>query len=149
MLFSSDVSARGVDYPDVSLVMQVIHPSLSSRPSVRLGYKSCMQASRESWAAQVGLPADRDQYIHRVGRTARAGKQGQAVLLLQDFEQQFLGKLQGLPVKLAPALPQQASCSHLALTPNHSNLCESRRVASCRCGQHSAAFDLQRLFAGG
>lgn len=67
-MFTSDVSARGVDYPDVSLVLQ------------------------------VGMPADEAQYIHRVGRTARAGKQGQAILLLHDFEQFFLRTIQELPV---------------------------------------------------
>ncbi len=47
---------------------------------------------------QVGMPADQAQYIHRVGRTARAGKQGQAILLLHDFEQFFLRTIQELPV---------------------------------------------------
>eukprot|EP00605_Chrysophyceae_sp_TOSAG23-4_P001864 GSChrysophyteH1.ASY1.ANO1.2056.1 assembled CDS len=45
VMFSSDVSARGLDYPDVTFVLQ------------------------------VGL-TDREQYIHRLGRTARAGKSG-------------------------------------------------------------------------
>ncbi|KAL3162374.1 hypothetical protein ABBQ32_010052 [Trebouxia sp. C0010 RCD-2024] len=67
-MFTSDVSARGVDYPDVTLVLQ------------------------------VGMPADQAQYIHRVGRTARAGKQGQALLLLHDFERFFLRHLAELPV---------------------------------------------------
>lgn len=35
---------------------------------------------------QVGLPSDKAQYIHRLGRTARAGKAGHGVLLLCDFE---------------------------------------------------------------
>lgn len=35
---------------------------------------------------QVGLPSDKAQYIHRLGRTARAGKGGHGVLLLCDFE---------------------------------------------------------------
>ena len=44
ILFTSDVSARGMDYPGVSMVVQ------------------------------VGLPSDKAQYIHRIGRTARAGR---------------------------------------------------------------------------
>ena len=56
ILFSSDVSARGMDYPDVSFVMQ------------------------------VGVPSDKAQYVHRLGRTARAGKGGQGLLVLADFE---------------------------------------------------------------
>jgi ATP-dependent RNA helicase MSS116, mitochondrial len=39
---------------------------------------------------QVGLPSDKAQYIHRLGRTARAGKAGEGVLLLCDFERSFL-----------------------------------------------------------
>ena len=55
ILFSSDVSARGMDYPDVTFVLQ------------------------------VGL-TEREQYIHRLGRTARAGKGGNGMLLLAPFE---------------------------------------------------------------
>ena len=33
VLVSSDVSARGVDYPDVTLVIQVGHPHPSPSPS--------------------------------------------------------------------------------------------------------------------
>lgn len=77
ILFSSDVSARGVDYPDVSLVLQ------------------------------VGLPASKEQYIHRLGRTARAGKAGKGVILLAPFEEPFVkGQLKDLPVKVvSPAIP--------------------------------------------
>ena len=57
----------------------------------------------------MGLPADRDQYIHRVGRTARAGKQGQAVLLLSDFERAFVPRLKGLPVNHTDALSPEVS----------------------------------------
>ncbi|KAF1335328.1 Dead/deah box RNA helicase, partial [Globisporangium splendens] len=74
IMFSSDVSARGVDYPDVSLVLQ------------------------------VGL-TDRDQYIHRLGRTARAGMEGRGILVLADFETPFLKDLVDLPLteKAIPA----------------------------------------------
>ena len=50
VMMSSDVSARGLDYPDVTLVVQ------------------------------VGLPSSKEQYIHRLGRTARAGKTGEGLL---------------------------------------------------------------------
>ena len=52
---------------------------------------------------QVGMAADRDQYVHRVGRTARAGKQGEAVLILQDMERGFLRSLTDLPLQKLPA----------------------------------------------
>ncbi len=81
ILFSSDVSARGMDYPDVTAVVQ------------------------------VGMPSDRAQYIHRLGRTARAGKSGGGFLLLADFEAGFVRQLSDLPLakrqELAPAVSAQ------------------------------------------
>ncbi|KAF3439877.1 hypothetical protein FNV43_RR18155 [Rhamnella rubrinervis] len=72
ILVTSDVSARGVDYPDVTLVIQ------------------------------VGLPADREQYIHRLGRTGRKGKEGQGILLLAPWEEFFLSTIKDLPISKAP-----------------------------------------------
>ncbi|KAI3711463.1 hypothetical protein L2E82_41569 [Cichorium intybus] len=71
ILVTSDVSARGVDYPDVTLVIQ------------------------------VGLPADKAQYIHRLGRTGRKGKEGQGILLLAPWEEFFLSTLRDLPISKA------------------------------------------------
>jgi len=69
IVFSSDVLARGMDFPDVTGVIQ------------------------------VGVPSARDQYIHRLGRTGRAGKCGECILLLHDFETYFLKVISDLPVK--------------------------------------------------
>lgn len=86
VLFTSDVSARGVDYPGVSLVIQ------------------------------VGAAGSRDLYIHRVGRTGRAGLTGEGVLILQPFEEGFLHTLgKDIPItekdfpdsEIALGLPQQ------------------------------------------
>jgi ATP-dependent RNA helicase MSS116 len=68
VLFSSDVSARGMDYPDVTDVIQ------------------------------VGITT-KEQYIHRLGRTARAGKSGQGCILLVPFEQKHMDReLRSLPL---------------------------------------------------
>ncbi|KAF9669066.1 hypothetical protein SADUNF_Sadunf14G0069100 [Salix dunnii] len=72
ILVTSDVSARGVDYPDVTLVIQ------------------------------VGLPASREQYIHRLGRTGRKGKEGEGILLLAPWEEFFLSTVKDLPITEAP-----------------------------------------------
>lgn len=84
ILFTSDVSARGVDYPDVTLVLQ------------------------------VGQPSSREQYIHRLGRTARAGKAGQGVLLLAPYEGGFVAReLRELPITQAslPSIsPEDVAC---------------------------------------
>lgn len=68
ILFTSDVSARGVDYPGVTHVVQ------------------------------VGIAESRESYIHRLGRTGRAGKQGEGLLILSDLEQNFLDNLNGIDV---------------------------------------------------
>ena len=74
LMCSSDVSARGVDYPDVTLVIQ------------------------------VGMPTNREQYIHRLGRTGRAGKQGRGLLLLAPYEAgPVKTSLAGLPLADATA----------------------------------------------
>ncbi|KAL3499370.1 hypothetical protein ACH5RR_038463 [Cinchona calisaya] len=68
ILVTSDVSARGINYPDVTLVIQ------------------------------VGIPLDREQYIHRLGRTGRKGKEGEGILLLAPWEEYFLDDIKDLPL---------------------------------------------------
>ena len=65
ILLSSDVTARGMDFPNVSHVIQ------------------------------LGLPRSADDYVHRLGRTARAGKSGQGWLLLHQGEQQAYRRMLG------------------------------------------------------
>lgn len=72
-MFATDVIGRGMDFPDVTLVLQ------------------------------VGLPVDADSYTHRVGRTARAGKDGRAVLLLTQAESFFLKVNHQFPINAYPA----------------------------------------------
>ncbi|CAD7702121.1 unnamed protein product [Ostreobium quekettii] len=78
IMFSSDVTARGMDFPDVTGIVQ------------------------------VGRPADRDQYIHRLGRTGRgSGAVGKGVLLLTDWEAASFTRLLGdLPVSVADGYPR-------------------------------------------
>ncbi|EQC29108.1 hypothetical protein SDRG_13139 [Saprolegnia diclina VS20] len=78
IMFSSDVSARGVDYPGVSFIVQ------------------------------VGL-TDREQYIHRLGRTGRAGRDGEGVLLLSEFEKRFLKDVSDMPMTTRPVPSTSAS----------------------------------------
>lgn len=47
---------------------------------------------------QVGIPADKAQYIHRLGRTGRKGKEGQGILLLAPWEEFFLSTIKDLPI---------------------------------------------------
>jgi ATP-dependent RNA helicase MSS116 len=59
ILVATDVVARGMDFPNVSTVFQ------------------------------VGLPADKESYIHRLGRTARAGREGRSVFIVTSDESFF------------------------------------------------------------
>ncbi|KAJ5692557.1 ATP-dependent RNA helicase mitochondrial [Penicillium macrosclerotiorum] len=72
ILFASDVIGRGMDFPNVDLVVQ------------------------------VGLPSNGEQYVHRVGRTARAGNDGRAVILLTESESFFLKANRHLPINPHP-----------------------------------------------
>jgi ATP-dependent RNA helicase MSS116 len=48
---------------------------------------------------QVGLTT-KEQYVHRLGRTARAGKSGSGCLLVTDFElKEMQHELKGLPIQ--------------------------------------------------
>ena len=57
VMFSTDVAARGVDIPDVD------------------------------WIVQLAAPKDPAFFVHRVGRTARAGRNGGALLFVTAEEQ--------------------------------------------------------------
>jgi ATP-dependent RNA helicase MSS116 len=53
---------------------------------------------------QVGLPRDRESYIHRLGRTGRAGKEGEGWLIVTPFERnEIRRRLRGLPLSDATA----------------------------------------------
>ncbi|XP_062220810.1 DEAD-box ATP-dependent RNA helicase 48-like [Phragmites australis] len=79
ILVTSDVSTRGVNYPDVTLVIQ------------------------------VGVPPDREHYIHRLGRTGKEGKCGRGILLLAPWEEYFLNEISDLPIEKyqAPEIQQE------------------------------------------
>lgn len=59
ILVATDVVARGMDFPNVTNVFQ------------------------------VGVPADKESYIHRLGRTARAGAEGRGVFIVTQVESFF------------------------------------------------------------
>lgn len=63
MLLATDVAARGIDIPSVDLVVQ------------------------------LGIPREIESYVHRSGRTGRAGKPGTCVLCYRHFERDQMGNL--------------------------------------------------------
>lgn len=63
ILISSDLMARGLDLKDITHVIN------------------------------LDVPEDFNEYIHRVGRTARAGKKGTAISIITEHEEQFLNRI--------------------------------------------------------
>lgn len=63
---------------------------------------------------QVGL-TDATQYEHRVGRTGRAGKTGEALLLLADDERGMLPLLKQFPLKEAGSLGTATAAGRVAV----------------------------------
>ncbi|KAJ3687718.1 hypothetical protein LUZ61_016882 [Rhynchospora tenuis] len=74
LLLSTDVAARGLDFPKVRCIIQ---------------YDS---------------PGEASEYVHRVGRTARLGEKGEALLFLQPVETDYLRDLElhGVSLKEYP-----------------------------------------------
>ncbi|MBP8126712.1 MAG: ATP-dependent RNA helicase SrmB [Aeromonadaceae bacterium] len=64
VLVATDVAARGIDLPDVSHVIN------------------------------VDLPRTADVYVHRIGRTGRAGKRGVAISLVEAHDMPMLGRIE-------------------------------------------------------
>jgi ATP-dependent RNA helicase DDX10/DBP4 len=71
ILLSTDLASRGLDFPNIN------------------------------WVVQADCPIDVNTYIHRVGRTARYEKNGQALLILTHSEANvFLEQLEGKKIQL-------------------------------------------------
>lgn len=69
-MITTDLAARGIDIPDVD------------------------------WIIQFDPPQWSDQFVHRIGRTARAGKQGQSLILLNAHEEPYIDYLQAKHVEI-------------------------------------------------
>jgi len=72
ILICTDVAARGLDIPSVDLVIN------------------------------FDLPGHGKDYIHRVGRTARAGRSGKAIAMVTQYDVEIYQRLEGLLGKKLP-----------------------------------------------
>ena len=79
-LFCTDVAARGLDVSNVNCVVQ------------------------------FDAPQDPAFYIHRVGRSARAGKEGSSLLFLTRKEEAYVDLLRMRKVPLSPLSQNEACC---------------------------------------
>jgi superfamily II DNA/RNA helicase len=74
LLIASDVAARGLDIPNVSHVFN------------------------------YDVPIHSEDYVHRIGRTGRAGREGWAVMLCLSHEEKYLDKIEDLVKKKIPRI---------------------------------------------
>ncbi len=87
LLVATDVAARGIDVSQLDLVIN------------------------------YDVPSEIEYYVHRIGRTGRAGKEGMAITFVSPRQQKLLGQVEKLikqPIKILP-LPTQKQLSDLTL----------------------------------
>ena len=80
VLLCTDVAARGLDVTDVN------------------------------WVIQFDAPQDPASFVHRVGRSARAGKMGSSLLFVSEKEESYIDLLRNRKVPLTP-LPDSEVCA--------------------------------------
>nr|YP_009531022.1 putative ATP-dependent RNA helicase [Paulinella micropora]AXY63711.1 putative ATP-dependent RNA helicase [Paulinella micropora] len=96
ILVATDVAARGLDVDRISLVIN------------------------------YDIPFDSEAYVHRIGRTGRAGRTGDAILFLTPRERRFLGSLEravGRPIELMD-VPSNATINQNRLNRLRQHLVE-------------------------
>ena len=109
-LFCTDVAARGLDVSDVQ------------------------------WVVQVDAPQDPAFFVHRVGRSARAGKVGQSVIFLTPKEEAYVDflRMRNIPIEPLPDCEQSSP-----VLDNVDSECNERTIAgSVANGNTSTSVDI-------
>jgi ATP-dependent RNA helicase DDX31/DBP7 len=83
IMFATDVVARGVDIPNIS------------------------------WIVQYDVPADPAAYVHRIGRTARIGAAGDALLMIVESEKPYVDILRARKHMNMNEVSSESILSHL------------------------------------
>ncbi len=79
ILVATDIVARGIDIDDITMVVN------------------------------YDVPYEAEDYVHRIGRTARAGSQGRAITMVSTMDQNRFGQIEkflGKPVRKNPIDPE-------------------------------------------
>lgn len=85
ILVATDVAARGLDVPDVDLVVN------------------------------YDVPTNSKDYVHRVGRTARAGRSGRSITVVTQYDIELYQKIEAniaLKLEAFPAPKEEVACFH-------------------------------------
>ncbi|WP_341862385.1 DEAD/DEAH box helicase [Gymnodinialimonas sp. 57CJ19] len=111
-LVASDVAARGLDIPNVSHVFN------------------------------YDVPSHAEDYVHRIGRTGRAGKTGVAITLCVPSDEKYLGAIEGLikqPIPRAePPMAVNAPAAPAAATEDKPRRTRRRRTEEPKAEQPKA-----------
>ena len=75
ILVATDIVARGIDIDDIQLVIN------------------------------YDVPHDKEDYVHRIGRTARAGKNGRSITFVSEKDQQYFARIEHFLGKDVEKLP--------------------------------------------
>ena len=103
VLVATDVAARGLDVDRISLVIN------------------------------YDIPFDSEAYVHRIGRTGRAGRKGDAILFLTPRERRFLGGLEravGKPIEPMD-VPNNATINQSRLDRLRNKLTNGLQTPTC------------------
>jgi ATP-dependent RNA helicase DDX55/SPB4 len=90
-LFCTDVAARGLDVDNVD------------------------------WVVQVDAPQDPSQFVHRVGRSARAGRKGSSLVFLTEKEEAYVDLLANRQVRLIELPSTEPCCRDVVKGPMDSD----------------------------
>ena len=103
VLVATDVAARGLDVDRIGLVVN------------------------------YDIPFDSEAYVHRIGRTGRAGRNGEAILFLTPRERRFLGGLERAVGRAIEPMevPSNAAINQNRLDRLRSRLTNSLKSSSC------------------
>ena len=106
-MIATDVASRGLDIPCVDLVIN------------------------------YDIPTNSKDYIHRVGRTARAGQSGRAITIVTQYDIEILQKIETL---LGRKLEEYKDCDQKAALVLTDSVVEAARIANMVSIRYSIHF---------
>ncbi|TXG48965.1 hypothetical protein EZV62_024840 [Acer yangbiense] len=95
VLVATDVAARGLDIPNVDLLSSPLNPA-GKHSSLDCVF-SILRKSASFHPFQIihyELPNDGETFVHRSGRTGRAGKEGNAILMFNSSQRRTVRSLE-------------------------------------------------------
>lgn len=92
VLIATDIAARGIDIDGISHVINFEMPNVS------------------------------EQYVHRIGRTARAGREGRAISFVAEDEVYYLREIERVTRNSVEVLPAPAGCDDIILPAPDPNI---------------------------